>query len=240
MTPPRMRVGIVSEDGPALRVGCAIARALDAAGHSLSEMSDPQDAPLYEALLISVADADLSEVVERLLPFVRAGQVVLHSSVGCGAQALGPLAERGAIVGALCPLDERVWVVDPADEVAAPVLELLVEEFGGRSIAVPESRRPLLALAATWLEFVATVRDEAFDLLNDALDDVELAAAVVQAAGRRVRGLPDTRELERQLRHLMAADEPARARVFRALVLRSAQVDHDHEAELWAIQQGIH
>lgn len=229
MRGPRLRVGVLADEHDEIDLG----RQLAAVGHEVSWLHHVDEVHDRELILLSVRDEDLPDLVEELSPGARRGQIYLHTSIGYGAQVLDPLEPTGALVVAAHPLNEKLWAVGAVDELGETVVELLVGELGGQALTIAETQRNRLAAAMSYVGFVETVRTDAFTLLAEALGNEDRALAIT---GQLRQGHQPT-GVESVLRELAAIQDPGRARSYRELTRRAAELSGMQDIELWAIQE---
>ena len=168
-----MKVGIIGGG----RVGSRLAASLREAGvlagiTAASEQHSAQlaqqfgvpatdNAKLWQAadvLLLTVPDRLIGTVAEELAQSVTpAAKVVLHVSGSVGLEPLAPLAQLGAHVGSLHPLQSfaggntqlaGVYMALDGDSEAQDVGKKLVELFGGKAFSVPAEERAAYHAAA--------------------------------------------------------------------------------------------
>lgn len=230
MRAPRLNAGIFADDTEPLDLGPRLREI----GHSVTYFTDVEDAAQFELVVISVADTRLEDVVEGMSARARSGQIFLHTSLGHGAQVFDSLEPSGAIVCAAHPLTDNLWVVGAVDELGETIVDLLVGELGGQALAVPDTQRLRLAAAMTYRNFEATLRNDAFLLLSEALGNEERALDIIGGFGDEhplgpVRGPAGIAAQHR------AIEDPGTARVFRDLARRAAEQTGAHDVELWAM-----
>lgn len=168
-----MKVGIIGGG----RVGSRLAASLREAGvlvgiTAASEQHSAQlaqqfgvpatdNAKLWQAadvLLLTVPDRLIGTVAEELAQSVTpAAKVVLHVSGSVGLEPLAPLAQLGAHVGSLHPLQSfaggntklaGVYMALDGDSEAQDAGKKLVELFGGKAFSVPAEERAAYHAAA--------------------------------------------------------------------------------------------
>lgn len=127
-----MRIGVIGDSAP----GKLFAERLSEAGHKLGTAADA------EALILAVEEDRLPGAIDEAAGIVRSGTIVMHTCLTRGAQALDALETRGAIVAAVCPVDDEAWAVDALDELGETVATLLVFEARGKYMLLADADRP--------------------------------------------------------------------------------------------------
>lgn len=228
MDPTRLGVGVIG----AGRVGPVMAQALAGAGHHLVGLSKPLgddgdrvsgvvpgvvflDIPdlveRSELVLIAVPDSELLEVVAGIARTGgwQSGQIVAHTSIRHGLEALEPAREKGAIPLTLHPLMEftgtsvdlvrmkEAWCVVSAPAVATPIAQALAVEMGMEPLPIaPENREAVAGAIALATSFSTTTIREAADRLlaagvsNPGVVMATLVRSSVENALRGVAGNP--------------------------------------------------
>ncbi|WP_414975598.1 Rossmann-like and DUF2520 domain-containing protein [Gordonia sp. (in: high G+C Gram-positive bacteria)] len=201
ITPPRLKVGIVS----AGRVGTALGEALTRAGHqvvAVHAVSDasrdraqrrlpsariatvPQVVSASDLIVLAVPDTELAAVAETVARSVRPGQMVAHTAGSQGVGVLAPIAETGAMVLALHPamtfvgtgedterLSSSCFGITAADGIGEAVATSLVEEMGGTPVLIAEGDRTLYHAA------LAHGANNLIALISDAVTALDAAIA---------------------------------------------------------------
>lgn len=127
-----MRIGVIGDSAP----GKLFAERLAQAGHKFGTAADA------EALILAVEEDRLPVAIDEAAGFVSSGTIVMHTCLTRGAQALDALETRGAIVAAVCPVDDEAWAVDALDELGETVATLLVFETHGKYMLLDDADRP--------------------------------------------------------------------------------------------------
>lgn len=127
-----MRIGVIGDSAP----GKLFAERLAQAGHKIGTAADA------EALILAVEEDRLPVAIDEAAGIVRSGTIVMHTCLTRGAQALDALETRGAIVAAVCPVDDEAWAVDALDELGETVATLLVFEAHGKYMLLDDADRP--------------------------------------------------------------------------------------------------
>ncbi len=197
MDSSRLGVGVIG----AGKIGPVLASALAGAGHAIVGITSPsEDRERVEAMLQGVPFLTPAEICERselvllALPdselpgFVegvaathgwRSGQIVAHTSIAHGLDALAPAVAQGVIPIGLHPLMEfsgwsmdrtrmaGAWCVVSAPPVASPIAHALAVEMGLEPLAISEDNRAHVASAvALATSFSHTTIEEAASRLR--------------------------------------------------------------------------
>ncbi|AIT61847.1 hypothetical protein [Corynebacterium doosanense] len=230
MRAPRLNAGIFADDTELLDLGPQLREI----GHHVTYFSDVEDATQFELVVITVPDNRLEDVIEGMSARARPGQIFLHTSAGHGTQVFDSLETSGAVVCAAHPLTDDLWAVGAADELGETIVELLVGELGGQALMVPDTQRLRLAAALTYRSFEATLRNDAFLLLSEAIGNEERALEIIGGFGEE-RPLDPVRGPAGMAAQQRAIEDPGTARVFRDLARRAAEQTGAHDVELWAM-----
>lgn len=229
MTPPRMRVGIVGT-----RRASDIGALLEQAGHHVTRVNDPHEVAGLEMIVLEAGAQDLDERVEAIAPFVHRGQIVAHTCIGAGAQALDAAEISGAVVIAAAPIGGDFWATDSLDELGSTIAEMIVAECGGVSIPVSEHKRQELAAAQTHAYALKRLADDTAALTTKAVG--ESLATEIAGELATPKELPQVGEIEEQQRSIK---DPALRRSFTQLAGRAAQLDNIPDVELWALREAL-
>lgn len=229
MRGPRLKVGVLADEHDEIDLGLMLA----GVGHDVSWIHHAAEARDFQLVVLSVIEEDLPDLVAELAAEARRGQIYLHTSLGHGVQVFDPLEPTGALVTAAHPLTEKLWAVAAVDELGETVVELLVGELGAEALHVPETQRSRLAAGMSYLGFLETIRTDAFSLLSEALGNEEKTLGITGELGQG-RILHGVESVEREL---AAIADPGRARSYRDLMRRTAELSGLQDIELWAIQE---
>jgi len=135
-----------------------------------------------EAVFLTVSDDEIAPLAARLAQFpIAAGRIFFHTSGALTAAALRPLAEAGAEVGTLHPLQtfadvntglglirDVFWTGD-GSPAAVGLAGRLVDALGGRLLQVPAEGRVLYhAAAVVASNYLVALADQASRLLEGA------------------------------------------------------------------------
>jgi predicted short-subunit dehydrogenase-like oxidoreductase (DUF2520 family) len=142
-------------------------------------------------VLLAVPDDVLGPLVTELVPHVRPGQLVVHTSGLHGTGVLAPAAAAGALPLALHPamtftgtsLDlarlPGSAVAVTVSPVLLPVADALVREWGSTPVVVAEADRPLYhAALAHGANHLVTLVAQALAALQPVLGDDDAAAVL--------------------------------------------------------------
>lgn len=122
----------------------------------------PAQALASRVILITTPDDAISEVAHELARVGQSllqGKIVLHTSGAVDSTALRPLAEAGASVGSMHPLQSfsgigvpplegKVFAIE-GDRTAVRVASQMARALGGSPMPVPSSEKPLYHAAAS-------------------------------------------------------------------------------------------
>ncbi|QNE90166.1 hypothetical protein H0194_04055 [Corynebacterium incognita] len=247
MTAPRMRVGVVGNEP----VGHLMADGLSATGHTVVPLRSLADAAGVELVILAVSTPQLPRVVEQLAPHIRRSQIVWHTVLGKGAQALDDVETRGAVVIAGAPVtgmntglvpgmsvsEEPVperWVVTALDELGETIAGLVVGELGGMVTVRTDAERPVLAAYVNYAWMSARVAAHAHAAMAE-LGLLEDAPAL------------DTGLVEPSASDIIAGhavlEDPGMRRAYLDVTRRYAEVTAEtgepgaEELEMWALQE---
>lgn len=244
MAAPRMRVGVVGNEP----VGHLMADGLSATGHTVVPLRSLADAATVELVILAVTAPQLPRVVEQLAPHIQRGQIVWHTVLGKGAQALDDVETRGAVVIAGAPATgvsptagapvgepapER-WVVTALDELGETIAGLVVGELGGMAMVRTDAERPVLAAYVNYAWMSARVAAHAHVAVAE-LGLLEDAPAL------------DTGLVEPSASDIIAGhavlEDPGMRRAYLDVTRRYAEVTAEtgepgaEELEMWALQE---
>lgn len=229
MDPTRLGVGVIG----AGRVGPVLAAALAGAGHHIVGISTPSEGDRDRVMSVvpGVVFLEVPQLVERselvvialpddqIVDFVagiarvggwQSGQIVAHTSIRHGVDALAPARDAGAIPITLHPVMDftgtsvdlvrmrEAWCVVSAPPVATPIAEALAVEMGMEPLVIADSVREHVAAAFSLASgFSSTTIGEAANRLREAgiSNPGSVMSALVRSsvdnALREVAGNPD-------------------------------------------------
>lgn len=173
------------------RSGLNFARRLEWAGHTIERLEDPTQLYRFDTLILAVTARELEGAVRDVAKHVRPKQIVIHTSLLTGVEALDELEVRGCVTIAAAPLGDS-YAVGALDEVAETVIGLLLSEIHQTAETVPEEQRAeraarlyyaeMLGALCAWASIKAKVIEDfghsAFDL--DAGDIIAAYPAAVE------------------------------------------------------------
>ncbi len=199
---------------------------MSAVGHNVELHGTPDTAGNFEALILSVEEAALPRLVAALTPDVYRGQIIVHTCLGAGVQALDELETRGAVVIAAAPLSPEYWAVTTADELGETIASLLLAEVGANALPIPESERGALSARVAHVQMLWTLTEDAMFKLEQSLGGVPLQEP----------GHPAARQVMASFEEI---EDPGLRRTYVDCARRLGEVEHDEELELWALQKEI-
>lgn len=173
------------------RAGLNFARRLEWAGHTIESLEDPSELDRFDALIIAATARELEAAVGDVAKHVRPRQIIIHTSLLVGVEALDELEIRGCVTIAAAPLADS-YAVSAPDEVAETVIGLLLSEISQSAETVPEEQRAeraarlyyaeMLGALSVWAAIKAGIIENfmggAFDL--DAGDIIDAYPAAVE------------------------------------------------------------
>lgn len=224
MATPRLRVGVWGD--------WFLAEELAHVGHDVREIDEGVDARAFDMIVLDIPSRLFYEL-PHVIPEVRRGQLVLHTALEHGVQALDDWEVQGAIVMAAHRIWKDYWVASAADEVGESVVSLLISEIGGRVTLIDDDQRPALMAAQRLRAMSHEVRRDASELLISTLPGIQTDIEdFLQLHDEPGLGRKDIDTLE--LMH-SAIDDPNAATLFAALERRYAARTGYTEGELWAM-----
>lgn len=248
MMPPRLVVGEVSLLHPGtatISTDNHLATLLERAGHTVHAI-DPDDDPgaiqqVDLVLLDAPADPSgdaIAHAAELLAPYARPQQLVLHTNLLYGPQALDELETAHAIAMCAHNLFGNAWVTSAADELGETLVSILITEVGGTAIPINDADRPTIAAAQRLRALESVARLDAFDLLQRTIPAMEVLGPDFLAAPSAAAASTTPPQLNPpQLDRLAAAiDDPGARRLFVDLERRRAEQLHETDTELWAYE----
>ncbi|GAB3945863.1 hypothetical protein [Corynebacterium tapiri] len=140
MTPPRLRVATYFRP-PFPGANDDLALGLDAAGHEVRKLGSLDEAASADCILVTVPGQELAGVVEKLAGHVRPGQIVVHTSLDHGAEALDAVELKGAHVAAMAQVNSALWAVDFLDPAGEAIVNAFAMECHASTIRVQGSLR---------------------------------------------------------------------------------------------------
>lgn len=203
------------------RAGHNFARRLEMAGHTVENLENPAQLGRFDALILAVTARELEGAVGDVAKHVRPKQIVIHTSLLAGVEALDELETRGCVTIAAAPLGDS-YAVGTLDEVAETVISLLLSEIHQTAETVPEAQRAeraarlyyaeMLGVLSAWASLEAKIIE---DFMGS---DFELDADDIIAA-------------------YPAAVELGMARNYRDVARMVGEKKNMEELELWALRK---
>ena len=228
--PPRLLVGAVFGASP-------LAEQFERAGHTVRALDireDPGAVAHVDLVLLDGPSADIRTACELLADHARPRQMFLHTALDEGQQLLDDVETAQAITMCAHNIFGNVWVTSAADELGETVVGLLVAEIGGMSLRIDDQVRPVIAAAQELRAMEAVVRDDAAELLAEAVPGFDAVAQDFLEAPPGTRAAHSPEALEQLVR---AVPDPGAKRLFVDLVRRRGEVDGDTDTELWAMHK---
>lgn len=190
------------------RAGGAIGLAAERAGHDVvgvlsrrgthprwAVLDWDTDLPEVDVVFIAVRDEAISEVAERIAPYVSDVGVVAHLSGFTPVLALHQIQERGVAVGGFHPLQSLpdpetgadalagAFVGIDGDQLGSDVLTHLASSLGMEPFRLDDPARPAYhAAAAAAANFVVTALAVSADLFESAGVDPRVSRPLVERA----------------------------------------------------------
>lgn len=227
---PRLAVGAVFGPTP-------LALEFERAGHIVRPVDAEADPGAIAQVDLVLLDAPADQVrlaAGLLASHARPRQMFLHTVLEEGPQLLDDVETAQAIVMCAHNVFADVWVTSAADELGETVVGLLVAEVGGVSMRIDDTSRPVIAAAQELRALESVVRGDAFELLVQAVPDMEAVAAQFRDAPAGASRAATPAQLD------VLADalpEPGVRRLLVDLERRRGQQLGDTDTELWAMQK---
>ena len=217
MSAPRMRVAVWGDS----RAGINFALRLEMAGHTIEKLEDPAQLDRFDALILAATARELEGAVGDVEKHVRPKQIVIHTSLLAGVEALDELETRGCLTIAAAPLGDS-YAVGTLDEVAETVIGLLLSEIHQTAETVPAAQRAERAARLYYAEMLGVLSAWASveaKIIEDFMgSDFELDADDIIAA-------------------YPAAVELGMARNYRDVARMVGEQEKIEELELWAVRK---
>ena len=217
MPAPRMRVAVWGSS----RAGINFAHRLEMAGHTIEYLEDPAELGRFDALILAATARELEGAVGDVEKHVRPKQIVIHTSLLAGVEALDELETRGCLTIAAAPLGDS-YAVGTLDEVAETVIGLLLSEIHQTAETVPAAQRAERAARLYYAEMLGVLSAWASveaKIIEDFMgSDFELDADDIIAA-------------------YPAAVELGMARNYRDVARMVGEKKNMEELELWALRK---
>ena len=217
MPAPRMRVAVWGDS----RAGINFARRLEMAGHTIEHLEDPAQLDRFDALILAATARELEGAVGDVEKHVRPKQIVIHTSLLAGVEALDELETRGCLTIAAAPLGDS-YAVGTLDEVADTVIGLLLSEIHQTAETVPEARRAERAARLYYAEMLGEL--SAWAALKAGIIEDFMGSDFDLDAGDIIDAYP-------------AAVELGMARNYRDVARMVGEKKNMEELELWAVRK---
>lgn len=223
MRAPRMRVAVVGDS----TYGRVLANGMAEAGHSVSGLTDFDQALEYDALILAVADNLLARVVEQLRGRIRSGQIVIHTCLAQGVQALDDVETQGAVVAAMAPVTAERWALTAFDELGQTVAGLILGELGLTAVDKTDSERGPLAAYAAYTAMTSLIADYATYQLDHFIDVPE---TIIPPA-------PSDIDAAEVIFAYQFITEPGLRRAYVDAARRCGELADIDQLEIWALQE---
>ncbi|MBE7339492.1 hypothetical protein [Corynebacterium aurimucosum] len=218
MQAPRMRVAVWGNS----RAGLNFARRLEWAGHTIESLEDPSELDRFDALIIAATARELEAAVGDVAKHVRPRQIIIHTSLLAGVEALDELETRGCLAIAAAPMGWESCAISTLDEVADTVIGLLLSEIHLTPEYLPEEQRLERAARMYYAEMLWALHSRA-----------ALAAKIIDDFPSHVPDL-DTGDI---IDAYPAAVELGMARNYRDVARMVGEQERIEELELWAVRK---
>ena len=217
MSAPRMRVAVWGDS----RAGINFALRLEMAGHTIEKLEDPAQLDRFDALILAATARELEGAVGDVETHVRPKQIVIHTSLLAGVEALDELETRGCLTIAAAPLGDS-YAVGTLDEVADTVISLLLSEIHQTVETVPEAQRAERAARLYYAEMLGVL--SAWASVEAKIIEDFMGSAFELDAGDIIAAYP-------------AAVELGMARNYRDVARMVGEKKNMEELELWAVRK---
>lgn len=195
---------------------------------------EPSEAVGFDLIVLAIP-GDMEEFVDKLVPYVHRGQLVMHAALEHGIQVLDPLETEGAIVMAAHPLFDNYYVAAAADEIGEAAVTVIIEEVGGKAYFVSDEDRAKLEVVRTLRSMEALLKGEAQAILEKAFPGQrEILDAHFDAEAKPYMGVTNSAALDRMYAEI---DNPLLAKAFVDLIWMYSASDTTTEPELWALNK---
>lgn len=203
------------------RAGHNFAQRLEWAGHTVEQIEDPAQLDRFDTLILAVTAGELAGAVWEAAKHVRPRQIVIHTSLLAGVDALDELEVRGCVTIAAAPLGDS-YAVGAPDEVAETVIGLLLSEIHHSAETVPEAQRAERAARLYYAEMLGVLN--AWAAIKAGIIEDFMGSAFALDAGDIIAAYP-------------AAVELGMARNYRDLARMVGEQERIEELELWALRK---
>ena len=212
-----MRVAVWGDS----RAGINFALRLEMAGHTIEKLEDPAQLDRFDALILAATARELEGAVGDVEKHVRPKQIVIHTSLLAGVEALDELETRGCLTIAAAPLGDS-YAVGTLDEVAETVIGLLLSEIHQTAETVPAAQRAERAARLYYAEMLGEL--SAWAALKAGIIENFMGGAFDLDAGDIIDAYP-------------AAVELGMARNYRDVARMVGGQEKIEELELWAVRK---
>lgn len=217
MTAPRMRVAVWGDS----RAGINFALRLEMAGHTIEKLEDPAQLDRFDALILAATARELEGAVGDVEKHVRPKQIVIHTSLLAGVEALDELETRGCLTIAAAPLGDS-YAVGTLDEVADTVIGLLLSEIHQTAETVPAAQRAERAARLYYAEMLGAL---------------SVWAAIKAGIIENLMGSAFDLDADDIIAAYPAAVELGMARNYRDVARMVGEQEKIEELELWAVRK---
>ncbi|WP_342318413.1 hypothetical protein [Corynebacterium mayonis] len=231
---PRLRVKVFNNSAAASlgRLG----ENLNNAGHDVRAGENSHDIEGADLVVVDSRSAGwVQGCVDKLVPFVRDKQMLLHTCLTEGTQLFDEAELHGAIPMAAHEIMPGFWVTSATDELGEAVVSMLLAETHDVAIPIKDSQRPRLAAAQRIFDLAQTVGFDAVELMKEALPVASFLFAEELEATAETYPAPQSQEEMERFHN--AITDPAVARFYAELERRHAERTGNMEAELWALSK---
>lgn len=230
MRAPRLNIGIFADGDNPIDFFDEMAKV----GHNIRLIDDVTEINSCELIIISVAEDRLAETVLYLSGFARRDQMFLHTCLVHGLEIMDPLELAGCVVMAASPISSHRWVTGAVDELGETIVGLLAGELGASILSIEDSQRGAFAAALDYARFLGTLAQDARNVLDAFLNDVDLTQHIIDDSIFYSEPLPP---LNNVIARYEAIEDPGVKRLFKDLARRQAEISRAQDIELWAIQK---
>lgn len=225
MPAPRLHVGYMGKTD--------LADELARVGHRTTPITGGESLEPFDLIVIEQVWWAIPVLAEGMSQRIRKGQMVLHTAVEVGVQALDPFEVNGAIVMAAHRVWKNYWVTSAADDVGESVVNLLISEIGGNVTLIEDRQRPAIKAAERMRALSYEVSMDAYNILRRNIRAIEPDA--VEFWGPEDEPMADTIDVD-ELESIYGAIESTDiATLYAALERRYASRNKLADQELWAL-----
>lgn len=203
------------------RAGRNFAQRLEWAGHTVERLEDPAQLDRFDTLILALTARELEGAVGDVAKHVRPRQIVIHTSLLAGVEALDELEVRGCVTIAAAPLGDT-YAVSALDEIAETVISLLLSEIHYSAETVREAQRAERAARLYYAEMLGALSVRA--AIEAGIIENFMGSAFDLDAGDIIDAYP-------------AAVELGMARNYRDVARMVGGQEKIEELELWAARK---